>query len=358
MCVCRSGAAEESRRRHIMSWTTAQRQQQRRLLLLPALLLTLLQQPRGTAAAWTKLQFETADGGFDAHGPCPAKVGAVSYPKEDCVSPPMTVGSDVGLFRPPECSASLFGLSLRGFAQCHSHVVACWATAGTVFAKLPPECNPGAAVTTSWAGGDGGATVVDCPGSVINIAADGSLSLATAQPSGCWNVRLDGVGYKPFGWSFVITVGIAAALYLVGGVAFRVKTQGAAPSLRSHPHVGKWVALRALCEDGLAFARQGGKGPSRKAYAPVAGKREPPASSAERPDRPGKEQSTKKDKRRDKSEKRQGKDSKSAKQQPDGAPEVPAAAGVVPQAVAAPVAASTSASTASGGGGRWVHVVE
>jgi hypothetical protein len=343
-----------------MSGTTTQHQHQR--LLLPALLLTLLQQPGSTAATWTKLQFETADGGFDAHGPCPAKVGAVSYPKEDCVSPPVTVGSDVGLFRPPECSASLFGgLSLRGFAQCHSHVVTCWATAGTVFAKLPPECNPGAAATTSWAGGDGGATVADCPGSVVNIAADGSLSLATAQPSGCWNVRLDGVGYKPFGWLFVITVSIAATLYLVGGVAFRVKTQGAAPLLRSHPHVGKWVALRALCEDGLAFARQGGKGSSHKGYTQVVGNaptRETPASSAERPERPGKERSTKKDKRRDKSEKRQGKYSKSAKQQPDGALEVSTAASVVTKATAAPAAASASASTASGGGGRWVHVIE
>jgi hypothetical protein len=66
--------------------------------------------------------------------------------------------------------------------QCLSGQIRCWTTAGTVFATLPPECHGGTA-TTSLSGGDGGTQGNQCPGSVIIVAADGSMSLATVRRS-------------------------------------------------------------------------------------------------------------------------------------------------------------------------------
>ena len=157
------------------------------LLLLPLLLFLLVALPQA-GADWTKLEFQT---GYDAHGPCPATVGSVDYPQADCAAPGSftPVEGQKGQFRSAECSASVWGLELRGFVQCLSRQVKCWVTAGTVFAKLPPQCNPGVAMmTSSFAGGDASSkkgTGEDCPGSVINIAADGSMSLVQAQPEGC-----------------------------------------------------------------------------------------------------------------------------------------------------------------------------
>lgn len=40
-----------------------------------------------------------------------------------------------------------------------------------------------------------------------------------------------------WGWSFVIALSVASVLYVGGGIGFAVKTRGAAPGLKAHPHV-------------------------------------------------------------------------------------------------------------------------
>jgi hypothetical protein len=218
------------------------------------------------------------DGGFDAHGPCPAKIGSTQYAESDCAAAwrgkTSTDTKGTGKFRSAECSASYWGLELRGFVQCHSYQVKCWDTAGTVFAKLPPECNPSSwagATTSSFAGGDGGnSKTADCPGSIVNIGADGSMSLATAQHSGCWNVRLDGVVVdKPLGWLFLLVVFLGAGVYLGGGTLYGKKMGRGGSRLgpiSAHPHTGAWYEVGALCADGVSFVRaRGGRARARPA---------------------------------------------------------------------------------------------
>lgn len=299
------------------------------------------------AGSWSALTFENVPSqGFDTHGPCPAVVGGVTYTDADCVQPKK---GDIGEYLPPECSAGMGGLSFHGFAQCFSSVTSCWSTAGTVFAKLPQECNVGE-ITTSIARFEANGGGVVCPGSAIVIADDGSMVLATAQPLGCWNMRLDGVGYRPFGMMFLLAVAVVAVVYLVGGVAFAIRTKGAPATLRSHPHVALWEEVRALCEDGVAFARTQTKVGSAgrvAGYVPV-GNSKPPRKAGvtdkaetDRAHVDGQESS--KRRKKEKKDKQVGSDQRNA----ESLLSVPATAAPAPPA---------SIGTASAGGGRWVHV--
>lgn len=319
--------------------------QQRLLALaLPSILVPLV------AGPWSGLTFENVPSqGFDTHGPCPSVVGGITYTDADCVQPKK---GDNGEYLPPECSAAMGGLSFHGFAQCFSSVTSCWSTAGTVFAKLPQDCNVGE-ITTSIARFEANGGGVVCPGSAIVIAADGSMALATAQPLGCWNMRLDGVGYRPFGVMFLLVFAVVTVVYLVGGVAFAIRTKGAPPTLRSHPHAALWEEVRALCEDGVAFARsqtKGGSAGSAAGYVPVENPK--PSRKAALTDKAetdrtrgdGQESS-----KRRKKEKKEKKDKQVGVEQRDAEPSLSAPAPAAP-------APPASIGTASAGGGRWVHV--
>ena len=238
-------------------------------LQLPPLLL-LLDRLRGASAPWTPVAYQTnaAVRGFDTHGPCPH---GSTYPAEDCDATKGEVvdGHPQGEFRALECYAgALFGgVSLRGFALCDSHTTACWAQAGTVFAKLPPGCLPGGAVATSFAAVTDFGPSAHCKGhgSAINVAADGSLSLAAAVPSGCWALQLDGVGHSLWGLPFLLFTFVATAAYVLAGVGLAVRSRGAPATLSSHPHFRGWMELRALVQRhrwqvtflaGLSFSRR------------------------------------------------------------------------------------------------------
>lgn len=90
---------------------------------LPLLLLGVSRAQHAVAASsgWAKLQFQTADGGFDVHGPCPAHIGAVSYPEADCAAAGtfVPVEGQEGQFRHAECRRSFWGLELR---TCSGHL--------------------------------------------------------------------------------------------------------------------------------------------------------------------------------------------------------------------------------------------
>ena len=312
------------------------------LAAAPLLLLSLR-----PAACWSDVSFTSPT--HDTHGPCPAKVGLISYAGDDCSK--TDKGEDGhGLFRAAQCASSLGRVSLQGFAQCLSHDIKCWQTSGTAFAKLPSECNLGNVVVTSHAVVDSADPKVECPGSPINIAADGTLSLQIAQPVGCWNVKLDGVAYKPNGLSFLLVFSLCSAVYVGGGIVFAVRARGAALSLRSHPHAACWEELRALVFDGLAFAQRGGnKGnTTTNLYVPVGEQR---ASGRRRDDEPPEMRPRPKKEQNEKKEKAEKAGKKEQKEKKERAEREEPRVDEVATAVVAP-----ATGTQAGDGGRWVHI--
>lgn len=64
-----------------------------------------------------------------------------------------------------------------------------------------------------------------------------------------------------WGWHLLLALAFASAVYFGGGVAMARRAGGSKQwGLRAHPHVRQWEELRALCNDGVAFARSSGKG--------------------------------------------------------------------------------------------------
>ena len=169
-----------------------------------------------------------------------------------------------------------------------------------------------------------------------------------------------------WGTPFLVVVVLGLAVYLGGGVALRVRTAGAAPSLRSHPHFGEWQELRSLFEDGLAFARSRGKrsnprpgGGGGSVRAPL---REESGRGTDEARGDGRRSSQKRDsaggggekqqkKKKERREKEQRRD-QSPIEGEDGA----AATAEVVQVVPSPVATAPVGSSSAGDGGRWVHI--
>eukprot|EP01043_Picozoa_sp_COSAG02_P017182 COSAG02_NODE_773_length_17343_cov_61.240373_15_plen_258_part_00 len=163
-----------------------------------------------------------------------------------------------------------------------------------------------------------------------------------------------------WGPQFLLFSFLAAGAYFGGGGAYRFHKLGSrGPDLL--PHQAFWTEMRGLVEDGVAFARAGGKRRSRSgsskgvAYAAV-----PDATGAEK--KSGR-RSTGKDRERDRDSKgARGKEKSGKKREKKHGGEkldraerglTPASA---PAPSPAPTAGGAAASTASGGGGRWVHV--
>eukprot|EP01052_Picozoa_sp_SAG31_P020019 SAG31_NODE_1486_length_8148_cov_6.234439_2_plen_298_part_00 len=157
-----------------------------------------------------------------------------------------------------------------------------------------------------------------------------------------------------WGTPFLVALMLALGVYLGGGVAFRVRTAGAAPSLRSHPHFSLWQEIRSLCEDGLAFARScgntkprpAGGGSSMRAPLREDNARGEGWRSSPKRDGGGGKQSKKE---------RREKENRRDRKQTEGEGDAAAPAAVVVVAVPVPRAAP-AAGTSAGDGGRWVHV--
>ena len=153
------------------------------------------------------------------------------------------------------------------------------------------------------------------------------------------------------GWTLVGLLLVGGAAYVGGGVAYGQRV-GLGAGLQAHPHYTRMVELRALVDDGLAFARGGktshksrsrARGSGGGGYGAVDGVEEVDERSPKREKKERKERKGKKEKkeRRGEAERPRASDA-TATDKPAPAP--------------APAPAPVSAGTAAGDGGRWVHV--
>ena len=180
--------------------------------------------------------------------------------------------------------------------------------------------------------------------------------ISTDEPARCWlkSKRVDQgtvsptrghgtvapkylvTGCPPSRWgtTFIIAVLLGMGIYIGGGTAWGGRTRGAGQGLGAHPHYKNWLSLRALCEDGLQFAKARRRQP--KGYKQV-------AEAADEGARKEKRRSSKGAKK-EKKEKKREREAK-AQEAPGGEAAAPGAAAPAP-----------AAGTAAGDGGRWVHV--
>jgi len=157
-----------------------------------------------------------------------------------------------------------------------------------------------------------------------------------------------------WGSPFLILFALGLCGYVGGGVAWARKTKGLPMALGSHPHHdGLWVEVRGLCMDGVEFAQSQsgvrivsvGQGRPRKGGGDGGGSYGAVDAGGGSPG--GKRRKEKKEKKK---ERKEGKGDREGKHEGKNsrAEETVGAA--------APEAGARGVSTASGGGGRWVHV--
>jgi len=87
-----------------------------------------------------------------------------------------------------------------------------------------------------------------------------------------------------WGLPLLVTLAAGSLLYLAGGVAFAIKTQGAssADGLAAHPHSERFTQLAGLVQDGLTFtaarvqAARGGASGADSGSEAVGGERNAP----------------------------------------------------------------------------------
>ena len=169
-----------------------------------------------------------------------------------------------------------------------------------------------------------------------------------------------------WGPQFLMFAFLAAGAYLGGGGAYRFHKLGVrGPDIL--PHQSFWKELRGLVEDGVAFARTGGKrrassGSGRAgAYAVLPDATRGDKKSGGRRSA-GKGSDSKGAEGKEKRKKRESKNSAEKKSDKADRAErtTKSSSGFIPAPAPGPSPAATggsaSASTASGGGGRWVHV--
>jgi hypothetical protein len=116
-----------------------------------------------------------------------------------------------------------------------------------------PNARPGyaeCACDLAILGGGAPIPATECPAKCPG-AAPGSTERCGGAP-GSWSIniyRVDCTG-SVWGTAFVLTVVIASALYVGGGVAYNYKTNRAVV----HPHHEQWRALQGLVRDGVVFS--------------------------------------------------------------------------------------------------------
>ena len=206
-------------------------------------------------------------------------------------------------------------------------------------------------------------TIEDCAARCAACPRCNFISYSETNPAGhdcSWYTACSATQLKPMfdyktehvakpgslGSQLVVAVCACSAIYLVGGVAYNVKAKGMKPSAEALPNREFWFGVAALARDGVAFARGGGA-------------RQPRQSRGGYHAAPEQEESPKHGKKRSKGrERKEGKEGKesghsSSSRKPKSDRGSPSAAPPEPAAEPGPAPAP---STASGGGGRWVHV--
>ena len=82
------------------------------------------------------------------------------------------------------------------------------------------------------------------------------LALVKAAPN-AWNLQLDGLvipQVAAWGWTFIVLLFLAGAMYVVGGAAYNHKTKHMPLTLAAIPHIERWRELRGLVTDGARFS--------------------------------------------------------------------------------------------------------
>ena len=158
-------------------------------------------------------------------------------------------------------------------------------------------------------------------------------------------------GAAAWGLSFLLALGIGGGAYAGGGVAFAQRVQGRRPAgpdlqaaLATHPHCARWMMVKGLASDGLAFAR--GEGGRRGDPGGGSGGGRQRGSSPERREERGKGKDRRREEKGKDPKPRGSKVKKSKRSQAEP---------LLEDEARAPEAAEAK-STASGAGGRWVHV--
>jgi hypothetical protein len=166
------------------------------------------------------------------------------------------------------------------------------------------------------------------------------------------------------GVGFVLVLCLSAAGYVVLGVGLSVKRSGAPAALASHPHYRRWQELGGLVVDGVRVSQakltgramprpsRGGGGAGYAALSDSSAS--PPSSKGSK--HKSEAQGSKDDKKKSKKTRSSSRADTSADDSAmvgDGGAGVPPS--IPPGAGAAPAGKEVKA-TASGGGGRWVHV--
>eukprot|EP01046_Picozoa_sp_COSAG06_P063516 COSAG06_NODE_14788_length_1126_cov_1.108082_2_plen_236_part_00 len=59
-----------------------------------------------------------------------------------------------------------------------------------------------------------------------------------------------------WGWMFILLLLLGGGFYAGGGIAYNVKTTGAAPGVEALPHQEHWQNVYALVQDGAAFSKR------------------------------------------------------------------------------------------------------
>eukprot|EP01046_Picozoa_sp_COSAG06_P045341 COSAG06_NODE_6253_length_3012_cov_3.331617_4_plen_233_part_00 len=167
-------------------------------------------------------------------------------------------------------------------------------------------------------------------------------------------------------WGFVLVLALSSAAYVGGGVGFAVKRLGAPPALSSHPHYRQWQEVGGLVADGAQLTQakltgrpmpkqsRGGSGGGAGAgsYSPLSDAESGGGGS------PSSKDKKKKKEKKEKKESKKGRGDRVSDGSPrsdTGAADAPVAAAAAPASAGGGGDAGVKA-TASGGGGRWVHV--
>eukprot|EP01043_Picozoa_sp_COSAG02_P016780 COSAG02_NODE_745_length_17738_cov_18.178241_7_plen_306_part_00 len=183
---------------------------------------------------------------------------------------------------------------------------------------------------------------------------------ATAATAAACRECLD--GSTRWGQSFLTVLLLVVLCYVVGGVVYNVKRSGARIGMEALPHRAFWLEVFSLVRDGVAFARAPNQRSNYSTISktPSVGEVAGGAASAAR-DPPAVQKKEKRDSRGKKSsgsgtqeESNAHKNERPKKNRP--AQRAPASASLVDTSGEPAAGGSGSASTPSGGGGRWVHV--
>jgi hypothetical protein len=196
---------------------------------LPLLLVGAAASTAATAGEWHHLLYTKVADGYDDH------------------DTPQCLDMKTMARRPPDetvaaCSVGDGKIQLRGCVQCSANLVSCWDQPMAHFATLPAECMHPASGKVKL-----GPQLPDQipAGSEISVGEDGKLTMLAAAPS-TWNLVLDGVAIPTasrWGWPFILTVFLAAIIYVGGGVGYNHRVKQMPLTRDAFPNKEYWYLL-------------------------------------------------------------------------------------------------------------------